>query len=301
MRDINISYIRNFVTLIEYNNFTTAAYHLHISQPALSKSIASLEDFLGINLLKRFPKGFELTDAGRYFYESSLYFLKLYEEFLYDISSRVNSNYSGKVRMSIPGAVMDKFFPDIINLLLKQYPSIKVYMKEEDSQSTIQSLLSRKTDFGLAVYPFPEEIKEKYIIHNLVQSLFHIVLPVTHPLAEKKHININELNNISVLTPGEYSMIHQSFDDLCRKNSVYPNYTCLCSQISSLLSLTKAGTGLTVLPQIFLHDLPEGLIHHPLQPALSWKLALITPTNAQPLAVSTTISFIKQYFISYNK
>ena len=70
MKDISINYIRYFVTLINCGKFSTAAEQLHLSQPALSKSILSLEKQLGTSLLKRYHHSFELTDVGHYFYES---------------------------------------------------------------------------------------------------------------------------------------------------------------------------------------------------------------------------------------
>lgn len=298
MKDLNISFIRYYVTLVECNKFNKAAYELHISQPALSKSIMLLEDYLGTALLKRYPRGFELTEAGKYFYETSVYFLKLYDDFLYDVDSRVCSPYSGMVRISSSGVLLDMFFPDIIVKLREKYPAIKVFAKEEDTIGAIESLLSHKADFGTGIYPIPKEVKDNFRTYPLLDASFHIVLPRNHPLASKSAVHVSDLNGIEVLTPGEFSQVHQSFVSLCKENSVSPSIMCSCSQIHFLLQLTQSGVGLAILPSVFLHNLPPELTHRMLLPVLPWKLLLIAPNSATSLAVSTTIMFVRDYFRS---
>ena len=298
MKDINISYIRYFVTLVEQKKFNKAAYQLHISQPALSKSIMMLEDYLGTSLLKRYPKGFELTDAGKYFYESSVYFLKLYDDFLYDVDARVCSPYSGTVRMSSSGVILDMFYPDIILRLREQYPDIKIYAMEEDTNAAIQSLLSHRADVASAIYPLPQEIKDRFITHPLLDSTFHIVLPADHPLARDPTVHVSSLDGMSILTPGELSQVHLSFLSLCKENSVSPIVTFSCSQLHFLFRLVAERVGLAVLPALFLRSLPPELTHRPLVPVLPWNLVLISPNNAFSLAVSTVISFVQSYFRS---
>ena len=300
LRDLNISFIRYFVTLVECNKFNKAAYELHISQPALSKSIMLLEDYLGTALLKRFPRGFELTEAGKYFYETSVYFLELYDDFLYDIDSRVCSPYSGMVRISSSGVLLDMFYPDIIVKLREKYPAIKVFAKEEDTIDAIQSLLSHKSDFGTAIYPIPKEVKDSFRTYPLLEASFHIVMPRDHPLAAKSAVHVSDLNDVEILTPGEFSQVHQSFVSLCKENSVSPSIMCSCSQIHFLLRLTQAKVGLAILPSVFLRSLPADLTHRLLLPVLPWRLILISPNNVTSLAVATTISFVQNYFRSVN-
>ena len=60
-----------FVTVVEEGQFTRAAEKLHVAQPALSKSIAQLEDRLGVKLLDRHARGVTLTAVGEGFYEKA--------------------------------------------------------------------------------------------------------------------------------------------------------------------------------------------------------------------------------------
>ena len=61
-----------FISIVKNNSFTEAAEENYISQSAISQAIKSLEDELGVTLLKKKNRGFTLTNAGEYFYKQSL-------------------------------------------------------------------------------------------------------------------------------------------------------------------------------------------------------------------------------------
>ena len=61
---MKMEYLKEFYTLAEFLNFTNAAEKLYITQPALSRHITSMEEELGVTLLKRTTKSVELTKAG---------------------------------------------------------------------------------------------------------------------------------------------------------------------------------------------------------------------------------------------
>lgn len=64
--------IRHFQTIVQENSFTEAAELCHISQSGISQSIKALEDEIGVKLITRKNRGFELTEAGEHFYKKSL-------------------------------------------------------------------------------------------------------------------------------------------------------------------------------------------------------------------------------------
>lgn len=59
--------METFVRIIEAGSFSGAAKQLHVGQPAVSKTIAQLEDRLGVRLLLRSTHGLRATEAGRNF------------------------------------------------------------------------------------------------------------------------------------------------------------------------------------------------------------------------------------------
>lgn len=63
-----------FVTVAKFENMSRASEQLHLSQPALSKSIALLEDNLGVELFDRNGRSIKLNRYGKFFLESRKYY-----------------------------------------------------------------------------------------------------------------------------------------------------------------------------------------------------------------------------------
>ena len=68
---MELRHLRYFLAVGEASNFTTAAARLRVAQPALSRQIQDLEDEIGVDLLKRSPRGVTLTAEGKLFLEES--------------------------------------------------------------------------------------------------------------------------------------------------------------------------------------------------------------------------------------
>lgn len=299
MQDISITLIRYYVTLVETKQFMKAAKLCHISQPALSKSIQTLESMLGTSLLKRYHRGFELTDAGKYFYEYSSYFIKLYDDFVYDINERVCSPYSGTVRISASGAIIDRFIPEYVCALLKEYPNLRIYTREEDTELTVNSVVDGKVDFGLALLPIPVSLRGSLKVTPIVSSSYHLVFPEGHPLTEKETVSLFDIDKKNIMLPGEQSRIRTSFLKSCEDQDIHPNVVFSCSQIQTLFSLVRDNTGFAVLPGVMLDSpLAFGLEHRPFMPTISWDLAMISPSKGFfSLSAACASTFFKEHFV----
>lgn len=298
MQNLNIAFVRYFVTVVDCNKFSTAALRLHVSQPALSKGIQLLERELGVTLLKRYPRGFSLTEAGKFFYEASLDFLKTYDDYLSNVERRAFSPYSGTVRLSASSVIFSSFFTQILINLREKYPDIRIFAREEDAGQTIQSLLDRKVDFGITVVPLAADVAGRFTSIPILRSTLHVVCPADHALAGDNIIQVRDLEPQPLLVPSEFSWIHQRFVKLCETNGFSPNIMCSCSDMHFLLNLTKAGIGLAVLPGALLQDIPNGLVHLPLVPMQDWELAMLLPNVPRPPVVNATVRYIQDYFSS---
>jgi Bacterial regulatory helix-turn-helix protein, lysR family len=79
-RDMELRHLRYFVAVCEALNFTKAAAQLCIAQPALSRQVQDLEDEIGVDLLKRSPRGVTITAEGKLFLEEAREVLKHADE-----------------------------------------------------------------------------------------------------------------------------------------------------------------------------------------------------------------------------
>ena len=77
---MELRHLRYFVAVCEALNFTKAAAQLRIAQPALSRQVQDLEDEIGVDLLKRSPRGVTITAEGKLFLEEAREVLKRADE-----------------------------------------------------------------------------------------------------------------------------------------------------------------------------------------------------------------------------
>src|SRR5882672_9560388 len=77
---MELRHLRYFLAVAEALNFTKAAALLRVAQPALSRRVQDLEDEIGVDLLKRSPRGVVLTAEGKLFLDKTRHILKLADE-----------------------------------------------------------------------------------------------------------------------------------------------------------------------------------------------------------------------------
>ena len=77
---MELRHLRYFVAVCEALNFTKAAAQLRIAQPALSRQVQDLEDEIGVNLLKRSPRGVTITAEGKLYLEEAREVLRRTDE-----------------------------------------------------------------------------------------------------------------------------------------------------------------------------------------------------------------------------
>jgi DNA-binding transcriptional LysR family regulator len=145
---MKIEYLRNFIKLTQYRNFSKLANELPISQSTLSHQISQLEkDFGEVVLIDRTTKKFELTKAGKVLLE---YAQKIIE--LYDICTSEISKFSEKLEeiitisaSTIPGShVLPKYIADFRN----KNPNLNFKILINNSRKSIEFLKNEMVDFA---------------------------------------------------------------------------------------------------------------------------------------------------------
>lgn len=136
---MDIQHLKYFVEVVRQESFTRAAAQLFVTQPMLTRSIKQLEESLNVLLIERTSKSFHLTDAGRILYERAQEFLMQYEA-IFQTMADVRSVKTGEVRLSIPGVLLDMYFPELFASFHRQYPGIDISLVEEGSKLTAASV-----------------------------------------------------------------------------------------------------------------------------------------------------------------
>lgn len=123
--------MRQFVTVAESGSFSAAARRLGVQQPAISKAIATLEDYLGVRLLVRTPRAHSLTDAGQRYYERAR--IALDEADAAESAARAAATQlTGRLRIAAPSTYVSEALIPHLGDFLAAHPGLSIDLLLED-------------------------------------------------------------------------------------------------------------------------------------------------------------------------
>jgi len=151
--------LRSFVEVMHQGGFTQAAKTLHISQSAVSKQVAQLEQSLGTALLERQGSQLRLTAAGSVVLQRAEGMLRLRNELLSELDD-LSQLARGELRLGLPLLGSDALFAGLFAEYRRRYPNISIQLLEGGSLNIEQAVLSGELELGggLLTKDPPEEL-----------------------------------------------------------------------------------------------------------------------------------------------
>ncbi len=197
---MDIPSIQAFLAVAETGSFSRAAERIFITQPAISKRIASLEASLGVPLFDRIGRGVQLTDAGRALQEKAHHIVTEIDDV-----KRLIRNFSGQVggqlRMAASHHIGLHRLPDPLRQFHNQHPSVVLDMRFMDSESAC--LAVERGDIELAVVTLPESASAMLELIHVWDDPLEIVVGKNHALALEKATSVISLLNYPAILPGQ--------------------------------------------------------------------------------------------------
>ena len=190
--DKNLLKYLAFVKTVDTGSFTKAADSLNYAQSSISKMIADLEKEWGISLLQRNKKGVCLTSSGKQILPYVRKIVSDFEEIQQKVNE-INGIQSGTVRIGTFSSVAINWLPDVFARFQKDYPGIDYEMLLGDYEEVEKWIDEGRVDCGFLRLP----AGGAFDVISLKKDEYKAVLPVDHPLAEKKLLDYEDLNDQS--------------------------------------------------------------------------------------------------------
>ena len=243
---LDLGQVRCFVVAATELNFRRAAILLNMTQPPLSRQIHLLEHTLGVKLFERAGRAVQLTTEGKVFLADASRLLNLAAQAETTVR-RASQGKTGRVRIGFTGAAGYELIPRLLFAAKKILPDIDVVLLEMGSAAQIEAFAANTIDLGF-LRPLPSTLKLDFL--RVEEEALIVVLPQDHILAEQVQIDLTLLNDHPFImhsaTQGKYfhDRILRLFDDA----GVTPCFTQYIDQTHTILSLVRAGLGLSILP-----------------------------------------------------
>ena len=170
--DINFNLYKTFYDVATYGSISKAAVVNYTSQPAISRSIKTLEEQLNTKLFHRTKKGIELTEKGKELY---FYVEQGYNSFLTAERSMLETNTleKGKLSIGIPSHIATFYLFDAIDAFHKDYPNIEITIINKSTTKLMELLKSHEIDFVIDSEPIKAVEKDMTIKHiKRIENVF---------------------------------------------------------------------------------------------------------------------------------
>jgi len=243
---MELRHLRYFLAVAEALNFTRAAAQLRIAQPALSRRVQDLEDEIGVDLLKRSPRGVILTAEGKLFLEKTRQLLKLADESVEQVRALARGQY-GELHIAYAPTPTVEILPPALAAFQKALPGVKVLLHDMSSTEIADGL--RNGEVQLAVAPWlAGEYGANVEFEPLKTYPICAVLPANHPLARLKTIPLEKIAAEPLITFNRknYPDAHTQLETLFRPLGVKPRIVLECDSGSSLITAVESQRGIAL-------------------------------------------------------
>src|SRR5436190_22744256 len=261
---MELRHLRYFVAVAEALNFTKASARLRVAQPALSRQMTDLEDEIGVDLMKRSPRGVTLTAEGKLFLDEVRELLKRADESVEKVRALARGEY-GELHVGYAPSPTVEILPPALAAFQKAVPRVKLLLHDLSSDGLITGLQDASLELAIMVEPIGEQTAG---IEFEVMRSYPLCVAMTsvHPFARMKSIPLETLaaEPVVVLRRKDYSVSEQYLDRLFASIRAKPSIAVECDSASSLITEVEAGRGIALATPVLKLVTGKRLLYRPL-------------------------------------
>lgn len=289
---MEIEQLQYFKTVATMQHMTRAAEILAISQPALSKSIANIEQNLGVPLFNREGRSIYLNRFGELFLQSVNVILDEYDRIKEEFEDIIKPG-SGEVSFGFIHTLGMEIVPELIASTSEAFPNMQFSLTQATSLSLLKRLEEGAIDLCLS-QKIESRVIEIETEELFVEELF-VIVPTTHPLAQQDAVKFEEVKNEPFIAIKKGNSLRQLVDELFLERGIVLNTTFAAEEMHTVAGFVGAGMGISVIPNI------KGLDHYKV------KRLKLDPPCYRSVCVSwaknrylpPAVSEFKQYLLDY--
>lgn len=249
---LKVSDLRLLHAVAQSGGMAKAAAQLNISQPAVSKAIAALEQTLRVRLLDRTSRGVEPTPYGRALIRRAVAVFDELRQGVNDIRSLADPA-AGEIRIGATAATLETLLPLFVHRFSEQHPRVTLYIDNVPRDAMYMSgLRERKHDLIMA-WSSPSSLDDPLLEDVRVETLFPdqwvIATGKHNPLARRRRIDLADLIDEPWILPVPNSWNYSTLEQAFRARGLGPPRASMVTSAATLrLHLIAHGPYLTSTP-----------------------------------------------------
>ena len=239
MLPFTLQQLRILKAIATEKSFTKAAEILYLSQPSLSKQIKTLETNLDIMLLNREKNKISLTENGKIFLEYSERILALCEESCRTLVDLKNGD-RGYLIIGASQTIGTYLMPRMLTLFAQNYPQINLKVQVNSTKIIAKSIINQEIDIAVVGGEISDDLKKNLKMEPFVYDELNLIVSRSHPFANKKKINKEDLYCLDFITLNSNSSIKKFIDNILIQNQIETSQLNTILQLNSIEGIKTA-------------------------------------------------------------
>ena len=254
---MELNNLQTFVAVAETGSFSQTSEQLFLTQPAISKRIAALEEELGTNLFDRIGRTVNLTEAGQALLPRARSILLEVEDSRRAISN-LSGTISGKLSIGTSHHIGLHRLPPVLRQFNNDYPEVELDIHFMDSEEACRAVEHGDLEIGIVTLP----LRPSPILHTkeIWPDPLSIVVGKAHPLAKRKQITMDILSQHTAILPATGTYTREVLERAIEHSNSKLKVGLATNYLETIKMMVSVGLGWSVLPDTMISKEIKSLI-----------------------------------------
>ncbi|MDX1270162.1 MAG: LysR family transcriptional regulator, partial [Oceanisphaera sp.] len=248
---MDLAALNAFIAIAETGSFSEAGERLHLTQPAVSKRIASLEHQLSVRLFDRLGREVSLTEAGRALLPRAYQILNVLEDTRRALTN-LTGEISGRLTLATSHHIGLHRLPPLLRAFTRAHPQVALDIQFLDSEVAYDEILHGRAE--LAVITLAPETREPVRAVPVWDDPLDFVAAPEHPLASNGEVSLADVAHHPAVFPGGNTFTHHIVRRLFEAQGLVPNIAMSTNYLETIKMMVSIGLAWSVLPRTMLDE-----------------------------------------------
>lgn len=241
--------LQTFIKVAETGSFSRSAEELNLSQPAISKRIATLETRLDARLFDRVGRNVHLTEAGQILLSGARQ-IQLEVDRIEDVLCRNGTDVNGSLTIGTTAYVASNQLSPLINAFEKSFEGVEIDLQLADAEELIEYVGDNIIELALcpmhrsSISALPDTLQHV----ELWSTDLHVVAKLNDPLASQSVVTSGQLSARKAILPKHGTLARRTIDRVFTFGTNKEDLSIPTEDFNTMRSLAMMGMGWTYLP-----------------------------------------------------
>jgi LysR family carnitine catabolism transcriptional activator len=284
---MNVKQLRAFLAVAECLSFAQAGERLHLSQPALSLAVKSLEDDLGGQLLSRTTRAVALTPEGEILLPLARQLLADWDNTEELLRQRFTLQM-GKVSVAAMPSFAGNLLPTALKVFRQRYPRVNVAVHDVVNEQVLEMVRHRRVELGIGFEP---ESSNALLFTPFYMDRFVAVVSADSPLAKRREVTWSELLLEDFIALQRPSAVRLLLEQAIQARHGKLSVAFESHQLSTIGRMVANGLGVSAVPSLCIQQMQElGAVCVPLtEPRIERRIGLTMLADHKLSAAAQTL------------